>query len=159
PISITSGTGIADESLSLSCAPATLPTGVACVFTPNPFANTAGAKVALVLYSNSQSTSLPMDRFPWGKYPLSGSSLIVACSLLMIGRGRLRGKERAVRAIVLATVVLVSLSGCGTSGTFGGATHPSHLTGTYTISIDVVGASPGAPDFNQTLAKVPLQVT
>ena len=62
-------------------------------------------------------------------------------------------------AITLATAALLSLSACGTSGSFNTVSQGGKVTGTYTIDIDISGASQGAPDYNQTLATIPLKVT
>jgi hypothetical protein len=51
------------------------------------------------------------------------------------------------------------LTACGTSGTFSSTSQQGHLTGTFTININVSGATPGAADLNQTVATAPLSVT
>ena len=159
PISIVAGTGIVGESLALACAPATLPTGIGCSFTPNPVVNTAGAAVTLQLFSTTQSAHLPKSRRPWEQYPLGGSAVVIAGCLWLFGRRNSRWRGMMLFAITLATAALLSLSACGTSGSFNTVSQGGKVTGTYTIDIDISGASQGAPDYNQTLATIPLKVT
>jgi hypothetical protein len=157
PISIVAGTGISGESLALACAPATLPTGIGCSFVPNPVVNAAGATITLQLFSTTQSAQLPKPRRPW--QPLGGSAIVVASCLWFFGRRNSGRKAITFFALILATAALLSLSACGTSGSFNTGSQGGKVTGTYTIDIDITGASQDAPDYNQTLAAIPLKVT
>jgi hypothetical protein len=157
PISITSAAGMAAESIGLSCAPAQQPTGVSCVFSPNPVVNAGVTMVNLELFSNTVATS-PGYGFPHNRYPLSGSALLVAGTIFFKWRKRSRrGKSLPVTAI-LASAALLTIAACGTSGSFTAPSHQGHLTGTYTLSITVTGATADNPDYNQTLTTVPLKV-
>jgi hypothetical protein len=156
PISISTG-GIAGEAMAFSCDPNTLPTGVHCLFTPNPVVNAGGATVTLQLISNSARNNLPIRDYPWRKSPLDGYTVMAVGCILVFGRRKHGGKLMVVLAVA-GSAALLSLSACGTSGSFSGATQGGHVTGTYTINISVLGASPGAADFNETLTTVPLKV-
>ena len=160
PISITAGTGIAGESMTLACTPATLPTGVSCSFTPNPVINTGGAAVTLQLFSNNLNANLPTRGNPWEKHPLDGSAIVITGCIFLIGFKNHGGKKMMLVASVLAFATLMSLAACGTGGSFhSNASSGGHVTGTYTINITASGATPGAADFNQTLTTIPLKVT
>ena len=161
PISITAGTGIAGESMTLACTPATLPTGVSCSFTPNPVINSGGATVTLQLFSNNLNANLPMRGNPWNEYPIDGSAIVIAGCIFLIGCKKNHGGEKMMLvASALAFATLMSLAACGTGGSFhSNASSGGHVTGTYTINITASGATPGAADFNQTLTTVPLKVT
>jgi hypothetical protein len=157
-MSISAGTGIAGEAMTFACSPATLPTGVSCFFTPNPVVNAGGAKVTLQLFSNSARNNLPTRDYPWRRSPLDGYTVIAVGCILMCGRKKYSGRLMIVLAVSVGSTALLSLSACGTSGSFNGTTQPGHVTGTYTINISVSGASPGSADYNQTLTTVPLKV-
>ena len=157
PISISAG-GIAGEAMTFSCVPATLPTGVSCFFTPNPVVNAGGAKLALQLFSNSTGNNLPTREDPWRRYPRDSYLAVAAGCLLMCGRKKYRGKMIMALAVTLGSATLLSVTACGTSGSFNGTTQGGHVTGTYTINISAAGASPGSADYNQTLTTVPLKV-
>jgi hypothetical protein len=170
PISITAGTGIAGESITLACSPATLPTGVSCSFTPNPVINTGGTAVTLQLFSNNLNAkqlfsnnlnaNLPMRGNPWDKHPLDGSAVVITGCIFLIGFKNHGGKKMMLVTSALAFATLMFLTACGTGGSFhSNASSGGHVTGTYTINITASGATPGAADFNQTLTTVPLKVT
>jgi hypothetical protein len=160
PISIAAGTGIAGESMTLACSPATLPTGVSCSFVPNPVINTGGAAVTLQLFSNNLNANLPMRGNPWEKHPLDGSAIVITGCIFLIGFKSHGGKKMMLVTSALAFATLMSLAACGTGGSFhSNASSGGHVTGTYTINITASGATPGAADFNQTLTTVPLKVT
>ena len=78
--------------------------------------------------------------------------------ILVFGRKKYDGRLILVLAIALGSAALLSLTACGTSGSFNGTTQEGHVTGTYTINISVSGASPSSADYNQTLTTVPLKV-
>lgn len=160
PISITAGTGIAGESITLACSPATLPTDVSCSFTPNPVINTGGTAVTLQLFSNNLNANLPMRGNPWDKHPLDGSAVVITGCIFLIGFKNHGGKKMMLVTSALAFATLMFLTACGTGGSFhSNASSGGHVTGTYTINITASGATPGAADFNQTLTTVPLKVT
>jgi hypothetical protein len=161
PLSIGPGTGIAGESYTLACTPATLPTDVSCVFNPNPLVDAAGgASGTLELTSNALTSKLPQRHLPWNRLPAGGSLIAVACCLIIGIRRNLRGRIPMLMMELIASAALISLAACGTSGSFKipPATQ-QYVTGTYTIDVSVTGASSGAPDFNQTLTTVPVNVT
>jgi hypothetical protein len=158
PMSISAGTGIAGEAMAFVCAPKTLPTGVSCFFTPNPVVNAGGATLTLQLFSNNARNNLPMRDYPWRKLPVDGYAVIAVGSILVFGRKKYGGRLILILAITVGSTALLSLTACGTSGTFNGTTQEGHVTGTYTINISVSGASPGSADYNQTLTTVPLKV-
>jgi hypothetical protein len=157
PMSISTG-GIAGEAMAFACVPKTLPTGVNCFFAPNPVVNSGGAAVTLQLSSNNARNNLPTRDFPGRQYPLDGYTVIAVGCILGFGRKKCGGWLMVVLGIVGGSAALLSLTACGTSGSFNSTTQPGHVTGTYTINISVSGASPGAADFNQTLTTVPLKV-
>jgi hypothetical protein len=156
---VTAGTGITGEALFFSCAPAKLPTGVSCSFNPNPVMNIGNVQLILLLSSTTVGKMEPMGGVPWKRFSLGGSSIVVAgCMLWLPRRKRWIGGCRAISA-ALAFAFLMLLTACGTGGTFSSTSQQGHLTGTFTININVSGATPGAADLNQTVATAPLSVT
>jgi hypothetical protein len=141
------------------CAPATLPTGVSCVFSPNPVVNSANAQLSLQLSSTIVGELLPMRDKPWKRLSAGGPYVIVAaCALWMRRRSRRIGRRGGL-SLILGFIFLTLLSACGTGGSFSSPSKQGHLTGDYTLSIVVSGATPGAADLNQTVATAPLSVT
>jgi hypothetical protein len=158
PISITAGTGIPGESLLFSCAPSTLPTGVSCAFTPNPFTNAGSEQLVLQMSSSTVGAVTPMRRAPWKGFFLGGSSVIFAALLWMPRRPRWSSRYRFFTAALVLTFLML-MTACGTSGTFATKSGQGHLTGTYTVAINALGATQGAADLGQTVATVSLSVT
>lgn len=158
PISITAGTGIPGESLLFSCAPSTLPTGVSCAFTPNPFTNAGSEQLVLQMSSSTVGAVTPMRRAPWKGFFLGGSSVIFAALLWMRRRPRWSSRYRFFTAALVLTFLML-MTACGTSGTFATKSGQGHLTGTYTVDINALGATQGAADLGQTVATVSLSVT
>jgi len=159
PISVTAGTGIPGEALLFSCAPATLPTGVSCSFSPNPVTNSGNVQLVLLLSSTTVGKMEPMGGVPWKIFSLGGSSIVVAGCILWLPRRKRWIAERRAISAALAFAFLMLLTACGTSGTFSSTSQQGHLTGTFTIDINVSGATPGAADLNQTVATAHLSVT
>jgi hypothetical protein len=157
PISVTTAAGMAAESMALSCAPAQQPTGVSCVFSPDPVANAGVTTVNLELFSNTVATSAGYG-FPPNRYPLSGSALLVAGAIFLNWRKRPGRRKSLPVTAILASAALLTIAACGTSGSFTAPNQQGHLTGTYTLSITVTGATADNPDYNQTLTTVPLKV-
>jgi hypothetical protein len=120
--------------------------------------NAGGAKVTLQLFSNSARNNLPTRDYPWRKSPLDGYTVIAVGCILVCGRKKYSGRLMIILAVSVGSAALLSLSACGTSGSFNGTTQPGHVTGTYTINISVSGASPESADYNKTLTTVPLKV-
>ncbi len=159
PMSIVAGTGIAGEAMTLACAPASLPTGVSCFFTPNPVVDAAGATVTLQLFSNnSVRNNSPTRSHPWRGYPLDGFTVVLAGCILGFSRKKYGRRMMMVLVFVLGSAAFLSLIACGTNNSLNSTTQGGHVAGTYTIHMSVSGASPGAADYNQTLTTVPLKV-
>jgi hypothetical protein len=159
PISLAAGTGILGEALMFACAPANLPTGVTCLFSPNPVVNSANAQLSLQLSSAIVGQLMPMRDKSWKRFSAGGPYVIVAaCVLWMRRRARRTGRGRILSAI-LGFIFITLLSACGTGGSFSTTPTQGHLTGTYTLNIVVSGATLGAADLNQTVATAPLSVT
>jgi Beta-propeller repeat len=155
PVSVAAGTGITGESLLFTCAPATLPTGVSCAFSPNPLTNGSSSPSMLTLSSTPVGGSLPA---PWSPLSLGGSSVVFAVAMLWRrSKPRHRGYRIFFAGFTFACSTL--LGACGTNGSFSTASQQGHLSGSYTITLVATGATQGAADLSQTVATVPLSVT
>jgi hypothetical protein len=157
-LAVKQGTGIPGESILFSCRPATLPTGVSCSFSQNPLINSGTPKVALTIASGPITQGPHLHDDPWKRFTLGGSSLVIAGALCWL---RPRLWKHAYLAIVACSALLCSicLTACGTGGALSGPSHPSHVTGSHVINVDVQGATVGAADLNQLLATVPVTLT
>ena len=160
PISIGAGTGIAGESYMVACTPT--PTVVTCLFNPNPLVDAAGgASGMLALTSDPLSSKLPEHRLPGNGFPIGGPVTALACFALFRIRRRLPRIWLILVAGVVTSAAMLSISGCGTNGVFktGSQQGLVYAPGTYAIKVAVTGATPGAPDFNQTVGTVTMNVT
>lgn len=158
PFSISAGTGISGEQYSFACTPATLPSGVTCVFSPDPLIDAAGgASGTLVITSSQVNAELQRPAKPSNGLPIGGT-LALACLALIPFRRKLGKKALLVLALV-SSGAFFAVSGCGTNGTFKINSQPAYITGTFTVNVSVTGATSTAPDFNQTVATSAIQFT
>ena len=164
PISLPAGVGINGESVSFSCTPAFLPTGVNCSFFPNPVINDGNAKqITLQLISSGVAEVVPLRNGGWKGFILTGSSFVVAGSLLWMRRKRWKGGYPVISAC-LSLMFFIVLSACGTGGSFTSPSQQGHPMGTHQIEIDMQG--PNAADQGkfaenqvQPLAKAMISIT
>ncbi|MGA9462456.1 MAG: chitobiase/beta-hexosaminidase C-terminal domain-containing protein [Terracidiphilus sp.] len=157
PFSIGAGTGIPGEQYLIGCTPATLPSGVTCTSTPNPLMDGGTMNGTLVISSSQLNVGRAAPARPLGRIPIGGT-LALACLVLIPFRMR-RSRKALLALMLLSFAALFGLSGCGTNGNFKVTSQPTYVTGTFTINVSVTGATPNAPDFNQTVAISPIQIT
>ena len=155
-LTLASGTGDTATTLMIECHQNTLPTGVSCPpVTVQP--SSSGASFTLVVDTTAGQDASLLN----GQWGIHLALLLPCCVLLSLAgarKGVARGKNLLPLMLSLLVVVcLVSVSACGTNGTFGTTTQKSFNgtpSGTYTIEIDGVGPS-GVP---QSIGTVSLTV-
>jgi Fn3 associated len=161
PLTLAAGTGIPGELYKLTCNPAFLPSNVTCVFNPNPIADTGSVVSGTVVVTSSPLTSkLEEHQRPMGPgLAIGGSAIALACCFVFGIRRRIAGKQWWIVPILLASSGLLTLTACGTSGSFKvGGTGTAYATGAFGIQVVVTGATPTAPDYNRTVSIFTLTV-
>jgi hypothetical protein len=156
-IPVMGNTGIPGEMLSFTCRPTTLPTALSCSFFPNPVTNSDTAKTTLTISSVAVAATSPAPRGTWSQFSLA-STITIAGSLLWIRRRTWRFRY-TVLAACPAFLCLTLLSSCGTSGSFTSPPQQGRQTGTYTIYVDVQGATSDKADSIKSLASAAIAVT
>jgi hypothetical protein len=160
PFSLGTGTGISGDSYKLACAPASLPSDVTCVFNPNPIVNSPGSNSGtLVVTSNALNSRLLNQKRPGSNLPLGGSTLALACCFLFGIRRRVNGRVWMLALALVASGTILSMTACGTGGSFKTGSGSDYATGTFAIKSTVTGANPSSSDYNQTVSTFTVNVT
>lgn len=138
-LAVAPNTGDTKQPTTFSCAPNSLPNGVACDFTPPSVTfGPAGASFQLGVRTTAQSARFLNPTPGRSNLPLY-ASMIPLAGVLLVGAGALRRRRLLdVVAALLLCSLLALMVACGTNGTFEqppppnlGGTPP----GTYTIVV------------------------